>query len=523
VLAHLVIAALYLARLDRLGVSPLTNIPVIAGTVVLLTTVPLLARMLLGGSGMLTWVASAGLLGAVLAAAASWPILLYSVSPQASDVNIWGKWAYVAVTAVVAAGLCVMWGRTGWTMFRRSPRRSRKVRVLAVTAIVTVILAAMVPDAVSESGLASPHATGLTPSDLFGLFDATYQLLDWLLLGLAIVVIMGLPFKLDSRPAARDMALPVALMLLYWNDRWLYLPVTAITGIFLIRYLMMPSKLAYAKPYAGNPENWANDAAADWRLAELVAGQQQALAANSTDALRDSLLKERRDEFQSRLARLTEGQNDLAAKIDGYRRAARSTKDEAFSHYGTSPDPRTVTAGTVTGAVLGVIPASVTMLTTQPPVAGVSYPVLNFFGVTAWYLLTWVGLGWFIGYFLPLLQGHSGTWKAMWIFIAAAGASVPSELIWNDPHDWAVTGIGDLEFLVFFMVTTVIVCDICALSRARLRPTDWVRVHNWRFIATWSAALVAAVGTIVIAFATTTVTDLSQQLTRQPPTNSQHP
>jgi hypothetical protein len=81
--------------------------------------------------------------------------------------------------------------------------------------------------------------------------------------------------------------------------------------------------------------------------------------------------------------------------------------------------------------------------------------------------------------------------------------------------------VGDLELLVFLMLVTVIVCDLRTLSRAGLSLTDWPRVHNWRFVATWSAALVAAVGTIAITFATTTVTDLSQQLTRQPPT-SQH-
>ena len=108
------------------------------------------------------------------------------------------------------------------------------------------------------------------------------------------------------------------------------------------------------------------------------------------------------------------------------------------------------------------------------------------------------------------------------VFVVGVAASLPDNLIWNDPSDWVFTMVGDLELLVFLMVTTVIACDLYTLRHERLRPTDWVRVHNWRFVATWSAALVAAVGTIAITFATTTVTDLSKQLTARPsPATSQ--
>jgi hypothetical protein len=146
--------------------------------------------------------------------------------------------------------------------------------------------------------------------------------------------------------------------------------------------------------------------------------------------------------------------------------------------------------------------------------------VLSFFGNTAWNLFAYAGLGWFVGYFLPLIRGDSGAGKALWVFTAGAAASLPDGLIWNDAQGWTVTMVYDLELLVFLLVLTVIVCDLRTLQRARLRPTDWIRVHNWRFVASWSAALVAAIGTIVITFATTTVTDLSQQLTRQPPSTS---
>jgi hypothetical protein len=523
VLLHLAVAALYLLRLHRLGVDPLTT-TVVAGTALIVVAVPLLVYALLG-RGLLAWVASAGLLGAALAAACSWPLLYsatywFSSDAQSAHVNLWGKWTYVIVAVATAAGLCVMWGRAAWTALRYGHQGSRTVPLLAVIAVVAVIVAAIVPDVVSESGVTDPHATGLVPLDLFGLFDAVPQLLDWLLLLLAIIVTMQLPPKPDRRPVARDMALPIAVMLLYWSDTWLYLPLSIIVGIIMIRRIMMPRQLAAETPSVTDPEAWVDDAAADWRRADFLASQQQALAESSTDVLRESLLSAKDGEFQRRLTRLADAHEDLAAKRDTAERAARSAKIGAFSYRGAALDPESAAVGTLAGAILGIIPAAATMLTTQPPSAGGSYPALSFFGNTAWNIFTYAGLGWFVGYFLPLIRGDNGAAKALWVFIAGAAASLPDSLIWNDAHDWTATLVSDLELLVFLMVLTVIVCDLRTLRRARLRPTDWLRVHNWRFVASWSTALVAAIGTIVIAFATTTVTDLSHQLTRPPPTTS---
>lgn len=524
VVVLLVIVALYWGRLDRLGVSVLTSIPVVAGTALAVVGVPLLVRCALGRNGMLTWVTSAGLLAAVFAAATGWPLLNYSGFYANGSgplyINLWGKWTYVTLAVTFAGGLSLLWGRMAWTAARRHKQAPRKVAVAVVTATAAVVLVAIVPDAVNESGVASPHASGLFPPDIFGLFYASDQLLFWLLLVLPMVMIMRLPSPV-SWPVARDLALPMALVLLYWFDAWLYVPVTLIAGIFLIRYLMMPRELAHVTPRAGDPRTWAKNAAAGWRRAEFIAGQQQAIATSSAEKLRDSILSGKVGEFQSQLAQLADAQDDLTAKRDNFRHDARSAKIGAFSHIGASPDLACAAAGAIIGAVVGAIPIVVITLTTEPSAPGGNYPVLGFFGATLWTLLTWAGLGWFIGYFLPLLRGSSGAGKAMWVFITGAAATLPISLIWNDTQDWIATMVSDLELLVFLVVVTVIVCDLRLLIQAGLRPVDWVRVQNWRFVATWSAALIAAIGTIVITFATTTVTDLTQQLTQQSAGTSQ--
>ena len=434
VLVHLAVVVVFLIRLSLLGVSPLSSAPVLASTAVAAVVVPMLARVLLGPGSLLTWGASAALLAAVLAAACSWPLLTVSaVSPgydvRSDYVNLWGKWTYVSVAVIVAAGLSVMCGRIAWAVIKRYRQavlrrrpRSRTAPVLTVSVVTAIALAAIVPDAVSESGIAGSHAIGLVPTNLFGLFNAATQLLDWLPLALAIVVTMQLPSTTAPRTAARDMALPIAVMLLYWFSTWLYIPVDLIVGAFLVRRLMMPRELAEAKPRPGSPQTWANDAAKDWRRAGFVSAQQQALAASGTDALRDSALNGKDREFHRRLDHLTNAQDDLAARLDRYQRTARSAKIGAFSHFGAAPDLTSAAVGAVIGAVLGIIPAVITVLTTQPPQSpGSSYPVLGFFGGTAWNLLCYTGLGWFVGYYLPLIRGDSGAGKALWVFISRRG------------------------------------------------------------------------------------------------------
>lgn len=126
------------------------------------------------------------------------------------------------------------------------------------------------------------------------------------------------------------------------------------------------------------------------------------------------------------------------------------------------PDREAGWHGTIAGAVLGIIPAAVTVITSQPPSGSSGYPVLDFLGGTAWNLFFWVALGY-------------------------------------------------VQLFVFLMVTTVIVCDLRTLKKAGLGPADWVRVQNWRFTVTWSTALVAAISTAAVAFLSTVAADFTNQ------------
>jgi hypothetical protein len=176
--------------------------------------------------------------------------------------------------------------------------------------------------------------------------------------------------------------------------------------------------------------------------------------------------------------------------------------------------------GAIAGAILGIVPATVTLLTTAPPSSTYGYAALDFLSGTAWTLFEWAAVGWFVGYFLPVLKGRNGTEKALWLFVTAALANLPISIMLNHPHDWAIDMTGDLELLVFLMLITVYVCDLLPLKAAGFRFTDWAQVHNWRFVVTWSTTLVAAIGTAAVTFLTVTTTDLVNNTLNPPHSQS---
>jgi hypothetical protein len=131
-------------------------------------------------------------------------------------------------------------------------------------------------------------------------------------------------------------------------------------------------------------------------------------------------------------------------------------------------------------------------------------------------LFGWIVTGWFVGYYLPLLRGRNGAEKALWLFSAVAIANLPLSIMWDAPHDWAIDLTNDLEIFVFLVLVCVYVSDLLPLKAADLGLTNWAQVHNWRFVVTWSTALVAAIGTAAVTFLTVATTDLVNNTLNSP-------
>jgi hypothetical protein len=514
-LLHLAIACGYWIAIDlMLQVTP--GAQVVAGTLAVTVLMPPLTRLLLGSRKLAVPLVSAGLLAGGLAATVAGP-LLWSygnhVRQAPLQVNVLGKCVFLVTAVAAVAGLIVMTRQVVAVLVK--PRIWRR---LATALIATGIAIAVIPDAAANVQISNPHATGLVPTDLFDLFDALPSLLDWLLVGLAIAVVAQLPVsptKPDARTLARRLAFPIALTLLCWYNTWLYLPITIVIALVLLKWIVLPSTLVSDFPSPRQP-NEARDhaktklmkALEGWRYADFAAGQRQALSTSGTETLRDLLMEPKPADYDSSLAALAGAQESLAQLRDRRQQDAGVAKAAAFAHYGDMPDGDVARRGAIAGAILGIIPAIVILLTTTPPSPNSGYAVLDFLGGTAWNLFQWTAIGWFVGYYLPLLKGRNGTEKALRLFAVAAVANLPISIMWDNQLQWAIDLTGDLELLIFLMIVSVYVCDLLPLKAAGFRPTDWVQVHNWRFVLTWSTALVAAVGTAAVTFLTVATTDL---------------
>jgi hypothetical protein len=521
-LLHLAVVGGYLIAIDRmLQVSP--GLQVVAGTLIVAVLMPLLTRLILGRRKLAVALVSAGLLAGGLTTTVAWPLLRYYSNEAPAQVNVLGKCIFLATAVVAVAGLILMTCQVTVTVGRPG-----RWRVVATALIATGIVLAVIPDAAANVQISNPHAIGLVPADLFDLFDALPSLLDWLLLALAIAVVAQLPVSHagpDPRPLARRVAFPIALTLLCGYNTWLYLPISIVIGLVLLKLIVLPDKLisGFSSPReADQARSHATSelkrALAGWRHADFAAGQRQALSASGTETLRNLLMGSKPEEYDRGLAALADAEESLAQLRDRRQRDANNAKAAVFSHYGDMPDKYAARQGAIAGTIVGLIPATVTFLTTTPPSPSSGYAVLDFLSMTAWSLFLWTAIGWFVGYYLPLLKGENGTEKALWLFITGAVVNMPLSIMWDDQRALAIDLIYDLELLVFLMLVAVYVGDLLPLKAARFRLADWVQAHNWRFIVTWSTTLVAAVGTAAVTFLTVATTDLVNNTLNSSPT-----
>jgi hypothetical protein len=295
----------------------------------------------------------------------------------------------------------------------------------------------------------------------------------------------------------------------------LEVPVAVIACLLLLKQMALPYKLVSCFPQARDTQAArAMSAAAlsralgQWRRADFTAGQRQALSTSSTDKLRDYLMDSGQDKYRAGLAALDDQQGELAEQRMTRQQEARRAKNEALSHHGDRPERSAARRGAIAGAILGIIPGVIMTLTSQPGLSE-GEPISAFLSGVAWTLFQWPAIGWFVGYYRPLLRGRNGTEKACFLAVIAIVVNLPATIVWDSRTALAYDFTSYLEMLVFLVLVSVYACDLLTLKEAGFRFTDWPQVHNWRFVVTWSTALVAAIGTATVTFLTVATTDLA--------------
>lgn len=464
------------------------------------------------GLGRLRWLVFPGLFAALFASTMAWPLLYAGIFTLygTSFVNPIGKWLYVLLAVAIVSGLCLITLRVVNAV--TTQRWRRRTWTLALVALVCL---AILPSSIQNAQLTLPRFTGLIPVDLLDgidLPDALLQLLDWGLLSLAGLALMLLP-GVPPRQAIRRAGIAMLAILLCQGGRWLYLPVSLALGYVTLALIALPAGLARDETERNwlTPTRALRRALTSWLRVDFMASQQQNLVSSSADALRGVLLNNGMRKYRESLNAVAEAQEELAGRHDRLQRSARRIAAAAFDHQGLSPSRRSAIAGLSVGCIWAIVPTLIMILSSAPNPAWTDYPALDFLGNDAWNILLWPFLGWCVGYFLPFIRGRNGVEKALWLYTATMIATLPTEVVVNDGTGWINTLIYSLELFSFLLICSVITCDLLVLTRSGMRISDWTKVHNWRFVVTWSSALLAALGTAVVTFVSTAATDISQQ------------
>ena len=420
-------------------------------------------------------------------------------------VNLSAKLIYLMAALLLVGGLSIMSYRIVQSL-GYGPLKSRLTwAVISIIIVVTII-----PDIVENSRITAAHAQGPSVSAFFGLIFSLPQLLDWLVLALAVTVVMTLPERTDSWPCARHIAIPVSLMLLYANVTWLYIPVTLIAGAIAVTVLVLPRRLTKVRSSRIELGQALDDAIDARRRAGLAADQSQRLNARAA-TMPEHPHNPKSLSYEEIFESLAVQQGFLAKEKAEQKAKAQDFRAKAFGGQGWPPDKTTAKKAALLGICLGIIPAAISIITRQNIPSDNPYFFLHFFGGAAWGILIWPLLGWFIGYFRPIIRGSSGMVKALWIILAYLIGALPMDIIWNSPNAWLNFLVNLSVFGSFTLLSCVVICEIMPLRAAERNVAGWLKVNNWHFIVGWSTALLAALGTAGVTFLSTAATDLSHQ------------
>jgi hypothetical protein len=232
---------------------------------------------------------------------------------------------------------------------------------------------AVVPALVAHSQVGDTHAAGEAPYMLFydPLYVALPELLNWLMLGLAIGALISIARannepEIARRIAARRIGIPVMLLLFYGYSTWLYIPVTFIIGLVILAKLVLPCRLVSSPKHNDPPHSAITQALDAWRNAEFAAKQRQQLLDAGTEDINDRLTRSGAADYIKTFDATTSAQNKLARQTERWQGYARSLVTNAFDHKGQSPSLADALCGAIIGLIFGIIPGAVTLLTKPP-------------------------------------------------------------------------------------------------------------------------------------------------------------
>jgi hypothetical protein len=432
-----------------------------------------------------------------------WPYALYTTIN--GDENYVGKWIFLVGALFVVFGVARLISRTikAFYSMRSQPGGIRRIWIEA--SLVSFLLVATVPSAVSVSEVFSPQKTGQSALGLFALTDGLMSWTDWAILAGTIPVLVAL-HRSHSFETTRRLLVALMIIVLFRNDTWLYVPITVGLGFLLIANLNLPRRDGNSsRPLRRNPYSaircWQDAAALEQEsqilTADTISSRVQKIADGHASV--EELGKER---WKMREARL-----GIDSEMRERVRRAQIMRDIALGDRGGSPEPRMAVAGGIIGAILGI--PLVTLAFMNYDVIFGDYPILDFMGSQAWSLSYWGMLGALVGYARPILRTSRGMFKVCLLVLVMTTAQLPFQILWGSASDWRLFELWIVQNAAF-LVLLVMLLDIYTIVHAGLRVRDWIEVQNWRPFATFGTAALLAVGAAGSAFLVGAAGELSK-------------
>jgi hypothetical protein len=448
------------------------------------------------------WYATVGVSATLLSSTLFWPVTYYQGETD-DTVYLPGKWVYVAAGLTVTAGLCTLVAG----VLRRTSQRTVRNAPIWTVGVIGLIAVTAILSLLQRSKIEAPGELGDLPGDLISFIDSSYPLVEWLLIGLMIIVVVATRAT-ASRETMRRLGIALFVTIFFSVRSWLYLPLDRIGAFAVAALLVFPAAQTRITPQ-GSPRYLLQRTMNAWRHAELVRRRRNALEEDTPIPHTDLMSgKTSPNAYVAGLAHLSRVDHLLAEQQEERVWEAQQYKSAALGRLGAPLDIVSARVGGIVSGVLGLVPLWVTLSSTH----GAFWPsadTLDLFDVV-WSYAYWPLIGYFFGLFIPLLRGNNGIEKGFWLFLALTVSGLPQDVIWATGKGWIYNLVAFAEMFVICLAVGFVSGDLVTLRRARLRPSEWVHVHNWKFVVTWSTTVVVALTTATITYVSSSATELGK-------------
>ena len=328
--------------------------------------------------------------------------------------------------------------------------------------------------------------------------DLFFVVLVWYLAKLLRRISADYPW-LELPPLARHAGILLALFMFYSPlNRWHYIPVSFISGYFLLKFWLLPEKQFDRGAFSDIKAN----------LKRLI---DRVIAFNDAEHALHALKKEL-------LAKLGKGDlepQQYANKLEAQAGALEECRSALVVHKQFAKDQVLALGPGDSAWKNGCRAAIYSLLFSTPwsalylrdlvraPASSESYLFLEIVANVGYFFLAWISYGFIFGYFYPHIRGNNGIHKALVMFLTI----VVPELVWTalalpvDIANWTSFGFWTLQIFAHTMLLGMIAGDLAIMRAHGFNWRQLLDFYKLTALSAWTSsvilAIAAAAGTLI--------------------------